>query len=145
VIPQGHPAGLYGFCAPSYFIDGLHHEGGFIWMELGLDADQLSFTARLPDPALCRGDGPVILLCHGDAPTDPLELSRGAGLRGVEEFGLVVGGRDPRQRTDLRVADQALGQRLVDLRKAPEGSCDTDPLAGGAWRQAARPSEPMST
>jgi hypothetical protein len=74
-----------------------------------------------------------------------LDVGGGAGLREVEQRGLILRGRHPRQRSDFGIGDRAPRHRGADQRERRQGMRDPHLLTGRAQSDAGTPVQPVGT
>ena len=77
------------------------------------------------------------------AAAELLELGSRAGASELGQLGLVLGGRDPGERPNLRVGKLATTKPVVEQRQLAEGTGHPHLLAGGAWVKTDAPGKPV--
>jgi hypothetical protein len=120
----------------------LQDDGGLLGRELAAEGELVVVD---PSPAQLPPGPGAGAVGVGDAAVgagEPLQLPGRHRGRHLGQVGLVVGGRDPGQRPDLRVRQAGGGELGPDQRQIRQGAGDPDVLAGGARRDLALPRQP---
>jgi hypothetical protein len=129
-------------------LEGLHHQGGFVGVEDGGEADHAVLQGLFAEEAAvveAVGGGEVVIDDLADLAAEALELAAGAVLGELEEAVLVLRSGDAGEGADLGVGQLAAAERFIHMGELAQRAGDADALAGGDGVEADAPGEPVGT